>query len=76
MSEFAIGDIHGCAGAFRLLLGRIQPGASDTVVLLGDYIDRGPDSCAVLDTVSAHAILHSGGFETGLGVTVKRGGHL
>lgn len=51
MSEFAIGDIHGCATSFRLLLEHVQPGPSDTVVLLGDYVDRGPDSRTVLDVI-------------------------
>jgi serine/threonine protein phosphatase 1 len=45
--EYAIGDIHGCIRSLRLLLDQIQPGATDTVILLVDYLDRGPDSCAV-----------------------------
>jgi serine/threonine protein phosphatase 1 len=51
--EYAIGDIHGCIRSFRLLLDQIQPGATDTVILLGYYLDRGPDSCAVLETILA-----------------------
>jgi serine/threonine protein phosphatase 1 len=51
MRELAIGDIHGCARSLEALLKTIQPGRTDTVVLLGDYIDRGPDSCAVLDMI-------------------------
>ena len=45
----AIGDIHGCASALRKLAAEIQPTPSDTLVTLGDYIDRGPDSRGVLD---------------------------
>jgi serine/threonine protein phosphatase 1 len=45
----AIGDIHGCSTALDALLGVIQPRAEDTVITLGDYIDRGPDSRGVLD---------------------------
>jgi serine/threonine protein phosphatase 1 len=45
----AIGDIHGCLAALATLLAAIQPGPEDTVVTLGDYIDRGPHSCGVLD---------------------------
>ncbi|MCA9265108.1 MAG: serine/threonine protein phosphatase [Planctomycetales bacterium] len=45
----AIGDIHGCANALAALLEEIQPTASDIVVPLGDYIDRGPDSAGVID---------------------------
>ncbi len=40
----AIGDIHGCAQALRALLAAIAPTSTDTIVALGDYVDRGPDS--------------------------------
>lgn len=46
---FAIGDVHGCAKALRALIDQIQPTAEDIIVPLGDYVDRGPDSRAVLD---------------------------
>ena len=45
----AIGDIHGCSVALRTLIEAIDPGASDIVVTLGDYVDRGPDSKGVID---------------------------
>jgi len=45
----AIGDIHGCAQALARLLEVLQPTQSDTIVTLGDYVDRGPDSRGVLD---------------------------
>ncbi len=45
----AIGDVHGCARALDLLLADVNPHGDDTVVTLGDYIDRGPDSRGVLD---------------------------
>lgn len=45
----AIGDIHGCAGEFSALLDRLQPTAEDRIVLLGDLINRGPDSIAVIE---------------------------
>lgn len=45
----AIGDIHGCSTALESLLEAIAPDADDTVVTLGDYIDRGPDSRGVVD---------------------------
>src|SRR5829696_6973508 len=45
----AIGDIHGCSAAFDALLDAIRPRPEDTIVTLGDYIDRGPDSRGVLD---------------------------
>jgi len=51
MRELAIGDIHGCARSLEDLLKCLQPTRADTVVFLGDYIDRGPDSCAVLEII-------------------------
>lgn len=47
----AIGDIHGCDRALRGLIAAIAPDPDDTLVLLGDYVDRGPDSKAVLDVL-------------------------
>jgi len=45
----AIGDIHGCSAALRTLIEAITPEADDTLVPLGDYVDRGPDSRGVID---------------------------
>jgi serine/threonine protein phosphatase 1 len=45
----AIGDIHGCSAALAAVLDAIRPGPEDTLVPLGDYINRGPDSPCVLD---------------------------
>ena len=45
----AIGDIHGCSAALDALLGAIRPRPEDTIVTLGDYINRGPDSRGVID---------------------------
>jgi serine/threonine protein phosphatase 1 len=44
----AIGDIHGCGAALKTLLDGLQIRADDTVVMLGDAVDRGPDSRGVL----------------------------
>src|SRR5262245_16204103 len=44
----AIGDIHGCSDALAALLDAIGPGPDDTLVTLGDHIDRGPNSSGVL----------------------------
>jgi serine/threonine protein phosphatase 1 len=49
--HFAIGDIHGCIDSLRSLVDYVAPGSGDTLVTLGDYVDRGPDSRAVLDFV-------------------------
>jgi len=46
---FAIGDIHGCLDPLNVLLDRIRPTQADTIVTLGDYVDRGPDSKGVID---------------------------
>ena len=46
---FAIGNIHGCSHALDALLSKIQPQSDDTIVTLGDFVDRGPDSKGVLD---------------------------
>lgn len=49
----AIGDVHGCSRALDALLGIVAPTPDDTLIFLGDYIDRGPDSRGVLDRLSA-----------------------
>ena len=41
---FAIGDIHGCATALKAFIEAIDPRPDDTIVVLGDVIDWGPDS--------------------------------
>lgn len=48
---FAVGDIHGCFVHLRDLLGKIPIGKTDTLLFLGDYIDRGPDSYEVVETL-------------------------
>jgi serine/threonine protein phosphatase 1 len=45
----AIGDIHGCGKALDALLDAVQPAPADTLVVLGDYVDRGPDSRLVVE---------------------------
>jgi len=56
MSEltYAIGDVHGCHDLLLDLLDGIAKhaaGRPHKLVFLGDYIDRGPDSAAVVHTV-------------------------
>jgi len=52
---YAIGDIHGRADLLKAVLLQIEadstlyPVHREIIVLLGDYIDRGPDSKEVLD---------------------------
>jgi serine/threonine protein phosphatase 1 len=47
----AIGDVHGCDMALRTLIGVIAPSQADTIVFLGDLVNRGPDTADVLDQV-------------------------
>jgi len=49
---FAIGDIHGCISKLERIIDRIDIDAqNDTLVFIGDYIDRGPDPKGVVDFV-------------------------
>ena len=45
----ALGDIHGCSAALDALVAVIDLRPEDTLVTLGDTIDRGLDSRGVLD---------------------------
>jgi serine/threonine protein phosphatase 1 len=45
----AIGDIHGCLVALDTLLTAIAPTSQDTLVILGDVIDRGPSTRQCID---------------------------
>lgn len=45
----AIGDIHGCHQEFTELVGRLALTKEDRLILLGDLVNRGPDSCKVID---------------------------
>lgn len=51
---FAIGDIHGCSQRLATLLGRLPYDRNrDTLIFLGDYVNRGPDTKGVLDMLLA-----------------------
>lgn len=50
-----IGDIHGCHREFAELLEKLRLRADDRVVLLGDLVNRGPDSAKVIQLARAHA---------------------
>lgn len=50
--RFAISDIHGCCRTFRVMVEEVlMLTPNDTLYLLGDYIDRGPDSKGVIDYI-------------------------
>lgn len=48
MASFVIGDIHGCSDELRYLVDALPLQPNDEIIFLGDYIDRGPDSCGVV----------------------------
>jgi serine/threonine protein phosphatase 1 len=47
----AVGDIHGCFRTFEKLILQLNPAKNDKLILLGDYIDRGPHPKEVLDLI-------------------------
>lgn len=49
MRTLVIGDIHGCLKALETLVDFVSPNEGDTIITLGDYVDRGPDSKGVID---------------------------
>ena len=51
---WVVGDIHGHLGTLRALMHRLKLGKEDRVVLLGDMIDRGPDSAGVIEYIREH----------------------
>src|SRR5450631_642188 len=61
---YAVGDVHGRADLLKKLFARIDadlqehPIAETIHVFLGDYIDRGKDSAAVLDLLIERASIH------------------
>src|ERR1051325_7188753 len=48
MSRYVIGDIHGCIDELRRLVEPLPLRSGDSLIFLGDYIDRGPDSAGVV----------------------------
>ncbi|MFT4061557.1 MAG: metallophosphoesterase family protein [Edaphocola sp.] len=50
-NTYAIGDIHGAAGALEQLLRRMPLQENDTLIFLGDYVDGWPQSAQVLETL-------------------------
>ncbi len=54
--RIAISDIHGCGDTFEALL-KEQVGLStkDTLYLLGDFIDRGPNSKKTIDLIFSYS---------------------
>ena len=53
MARYAISDIHGCLRTFKKALFEVKFSKDDTLILIGDYIDRGLDSKGVVDHIIA-----------------------
>ena len=67
--RWVIGDIHGCINTFRKMMeGEISPSPDDTIYLLGDLMDRGPNSKAVIDYIFSL-------YDQSIDVRVIRGNH-
>ena len=67
---YAIGDIHGCLDKLRSLLLRCEMHADGrplSFVFVGDYIDRGPQSSAVIDCLIDLKAQHGEGVVTLMG---------
>lgn len=55
-TSYAIGDVHGCLTKLQRLVELCLADAGrrpTNLIFLGDYIDRGPDSCGVIDYLIA-----------------------
>ena len=52
--HLAIGDIHGCYEALLTLVDYVGIRPTDVIVTLGDYPNRGPGTCAVIDWLIAY----------------------
>lgn len=51
MAIYVISDIHGEADLFHSMLKRIQFSSADTLYILGDMIDRGPEGISLLQEI-------------------------
>jgi serine/threonine protein phosphatase 1 len=49
MQTLVIGDIHGCYYELQALLDQAGLGANDSMIAIGDIVDRGPETPQVLD---------------------------
>ena len=53
MAHYVVSDIHGEADRFYAMLEKIRFSADDTLYILGDVIDRGPDGIPLLREIMA-----------------------
>lgn len=54
----AVGDVHGCAVALEALLQAVKPRPDELIVMLGNYVDCGVDSAAVMNRLVRLAHTH------------------
>lgn len=52
--HYVISDIHGHFKKFQVMLNKIEFSPDDTLYVIGDAIDRGPDSFRVLEFIANH----------------------
>ena len=58
-SVWVIGDVHGYFGTLEALLQKLELEEGDAVVMLGDLIDRGPESAKIVRHVRRTERIHS-----------------
>lgn len=68
LKKYVISDIHGCFYTFQELLHKIGLSKDDELYLLGDFINRGPNSKLVIDNI---IYLKSQGYN----ITTLKGNH-
>jgi serine/threonine protein phosphatase 1 len=59
MQTLVIGDIHGCWPELQALLDKAGLGAGDSIIALGDVVDRGPETPEVLEFFRRQATARS-----------------
>lgn len=56
LKRAVIGDVHGCIDEFVEMVNRLSHHTLDEIWVLGDLVDRGPDSGAVVEYARLHGI--------------------
>lgn len=56
--NYVTSDIHGCRREFEALLKKIKFSSQDTLYIIGDMIDRGPDSMGVLKIMASNSNIY------------------
>ena len=50
---YAVSDLHGCYDRYRKLLDKLNLGEQDTLYVLGDALDRGPEGFQILSDMAS-----------------------